>query len=298
MKMNTPNYFRYIIYVGSVLLLGLWACEERMDINTEASPPRLVIYGSITTDTTQHAIRITRSAGYFSTSKPEGISRASVSIRHEGGTFALEESPGEPGLYLTSPNVSGIEGETYTLHVALDFDGNGETEEFEATSGLPFASRLDSVAVQPFIAFDNFLQVVIWGHLPESGDGHNYFSFHLYRNNVLVNDSLRGFSTGNDDFIAGNEITAFPVFFLNQERDQYKLSPGDTVTIQVESITREYASFIENARSESFGSIPIFSGPPANVETNIRSQSPTSTVAISGFFTAYSKSRMAMIYRE
>ena len=128
MKMNTPNYFRYILYAGSALLLGLWACEERMDISTEASSPRLVIYGSITTDTTQHAIRITRSAGYFSTDRPECISHASVSIRHEGGTFALEESPEEPGLYLTSPDVSGREGETYTLHVALDFDGNGHTE--------------------------------------------------------------------------------------------------------------------------------------------------------------------------
>ena len=152
--------------------------------------------------------------------------------------------------------------------------------------------------MQPFIAFDNFLQVVIWGQLPESGNDNNYFSFHLYRNSVLVNDSLQGFRTGDDDFIAGKEITAFPVFFLNQERDWQKLSSGDTITIQVESITREYVSFIENARSESGGSIPIFSGPPANVETNIRSQSPTPKVAISGFFTAYSKNRVTMIYWE
>jgi hypothetical protein len=268
-----------------------------MNISTEASPPRLVIYGYITTDTAQHAIRITRSAGYFSTESPEGISRASVSIRREGETLVLEESPDEPGLYLTAPGVSGIEGETYTLNIALDFDGNGETEEYEASSYLPYASRLDSIAVQSFIALDNFLQVIVWGRLPENGEGNNYFSFHLYRNSVLVNDSLRGFRINNDDFIAGKEIAAFPVFFLNQERDRQKLSPGDTVTLQMENITREYALFIENAQSESTGSIPVFSGPPANVETNIRSKSPTSTTALSGFFTAYSKNRVSMIYQ-
>ena len=68
------NYFRYMLLAGSALFLGLLACMERTDIHTEASPPRLVIYGYITTDTMQHAIRITHSTGYFVTTKPEGIS--------------------------------------------------------------------------------------------------------------------------------------------------------------------------------------------------------------------------------
>ena len=292
--MNIKNYFRYILLTGSVLLFCLFACTERIDINTEASPPRLVIYGYITTDTTQHAIRITRSTGYFVSTKPQGISNASVSISCENGVFELAESLEEPGLYLTSPDVYGIEGKTYTLHISLDFDGDGDREAYEASSYLPFSATLDSVAIEPFPLFDNFLQVLIWGDLPEESS-HN-FSFHLFRNDVLMNDSLQGFMIVQDSYIVNSKIIALPIFQLNQERDRYVLSSGDTLTVQVESFTAEYATFLNDAFMEWLGSPPLFGGPPANVGTNIRSLSPNPKTEISGFFSAYSKHSNFMIY--
>ena len=292
--MNVKNYFRFILFIGNMLLFSFFACTERTNINTEDSPPRLVIYGYITTDTTQHAIRITRSTGYFVTTKPEGISRAAVSIGYDGGTIDLNESSEEPGLYLTSPDIYGISGKTYTLHAFIDFNGDGKTEEYEATSYLPFPALLDSAAVTPSPIMDNFLQVIIWGSLPEESSSN--FSFHLFRNGEVMNDSLRGFSIVQDDYITSKIITALPVAQLNQEREKYKLSPRDTVTVQIESLTPEYAAFIGNAQRELHGSVPLFGGPPANVETNIRCLSTDSKIEISGFFTAYSKDRTSTIY--
>lgn len=293
--MNARNYFRYILFAGSALLF-LFACRERININTEASPPRLVIYGYITTDTMQQSIRITRSSGYFVSTPPEGISNANVSISYDGGTIELTESPEDRGLYLTSPDVYGIAGKTYTLHASLDFDGDGTPEEYEASSYLPFPATLDSASIIPFPAMKDFLQVLIWGSLPEESS--NYFSFHFFRNSVAMNDSLRGFNIVQDDYIKTKEFAALPIFQLNQERDKYKLSLGDTVTVQVESLTSEYATFIQNAQDEYRGSIPLFSGPPANVETNISCLLPAgSKTEISGFFTAYSKDRVSTIYQ-
>jgi hypothetical protein len=165
--MNAKNYFRYILLTGSVLLFCFYACTERIDIGTEASPPRLVIYGYITTDTTQHSIRITRSTGYFVTTKPQGISQASVSISYDDGVFDLKESSEEQGLYLTSPDVYGIPGKTYALHISLDFNNDGNMDEYEATSYLPFPATLDSAVIVPAPLMDNFLQTLIWGNLPE-----------------------------------------------------------------------------------------------------------------------------------
>ena len=67
----------------ALLLSALLSCEERIHIRTDASDPRLVIYGYITTDTARHGILITRSAGYFSTGRPLAVSGANVCIRCE-----------------------------------------------------------------------------------------------------------------------------------------------------------------------------------------------------------------------
>ena len=292
--MNNKNYIIYIISVAGFFLLCLFSCIDRIDISTEASPPRLVVYGYITTDTTQHAIRITRSSGFFETTKPEGISNASVSISCDDEVFELKESSEEPGLYLTSPDVYGISGKTYTLHASLDFNGDGQQEDYEAKSYLPFSVTLDSVAVTVSPFSDEFLQVLIWGSLPEESS--NYFSFHLLRNGIVLNDSLRGFRFVSDDYVVSNRFAALPAFMLNTERERYKLSSGDTVAVQVGSITAEYAIFMQNAQREMYGPIPLFGGPPANIGTNIRCLSSDSKTGISGFFTAYSKHSAYTIY--
>lgn len=268
---------------------------DRIDISTEASPPRLVIYGNISTDTTWHAIRISRSTGFFVTQKPEGISNARVSISCEGEVFELRESSVEKGLYLTTSDFFGIAGKTYTLRAAIDFNGDGKTEEYEAKSYLPFPAKLDSTALIPATFADNHLQVLIWGKLPEESSGN--FNLRLFRNKVVMNDSLRGFRIFQDDYVSKKEFEALPVYILDTERERYKLLRGDTLTVQVESITKEYAFFIENARQELRGPIPLFGGPPANVETNIRCLSPNSKIEISGFFTAYSMCRANTIYK-
>jgi hypothetical protein len=277
------------------LSAGFFSCEERISIDTGASDPRPVIYGYITTDARQHAVRITRSSDYFSAGKPEGISGAIAVIRHKDETYPLAESGSEPGLYLTADGVAGQEGEAYTLHVSLDFDGDGQPEAYEAESVLPPAPRLDSMAVQPSALSGHHLEVLIWGRLPERDE--NYFSVHLYSNNRLVNDSLQGFSLANDLFLKNKEIEGLSVFYLNQEREPDRLSPGDRLTLQIEGVTREYADFISNAQSERRGSLPLFSSPPANIETNIRCLTPGGSSA-SGFFTAFSVSRAEMIYGE
>ena len=292
--MNTKNYKYHIILTVYVLQFFLFSCMERIDINTEASPPRLVIYGYITTDTTRHAIRISRSSGFFVKTKPEGISKATVSISCDDSVIKLNESPEEPGLYLTSPDVFGIQGKTYTLHASLDFNGDGKVEEYEAVSYLPFSATLDSAAVTASNIMDDFLQVLIWGSIPEESSKN--FSFHLFRNNIVMNDSLRGFLVYQDDYMVTKQFAALPIFYLNPERERWKIEKGDTITVQVESLTAEYAIFIQNAQQEMWGPIPLFGGPPANVETNIRCLSTESKIEISGFFTAYSKHKVNTVY--
>ncbi|MGC9341509.1 MAG: DUF4249 family protein, partial [Bacteroidales bacterium] len=76
--------------------------------------------------------------------------------------------------------------------------------------------------------------------------------------------------------------------FLVDSKADEKLEPGDTVTFEANSITEEYYNFLVEAQSESFGQNPLFSGPPANISSNV------SNGAL-GFFTAYSLTRSSRI---
>jgi hypothetical protein len=268
------------------------SCEERINIDTKASEARPVIYGYITTDTMRHSVSITKSSHYFSTAAPEGISGAAVVIRQGAESYAMTESASDPGVYQTIDSVAGQVGMTYTLHVTMDFDGDGQTEEYTAESMLPPVSQLDSIAVQKSALSDHHLEVLVWGRLPEQEV--NHFNFRLYRNNVIVNDSLQGFSVGDDSFMQRKVIVGVSALYLNQQRESSVLTPGDFLTLQIDGITSEYAGFINDAQSERRGSIPMFGAPPANVETNIRS---LSGIRASGFFTAYSINRASMYYR-
>ncbi|MDR2497996.1 MAG: DUF4249 domain-containing protein [Tannerellaceae bacterium] len=283
----------HLLYLTA--LLAFSSCQERIDVSTTDSESRLVIYGYITTDTTAHAIRITRSAGYFAQTRPEGISGATVSIIGGEHTYMLSESTSEPGLYLTDSSVCGTIGETYKLQISVDVDGSGP-EDFESSSSLLPAPTIDSIGFAPFTAHDRILQVLVWGRLPHTSHV-NHFSSHLYLNGILYNDSLSGFRINDDRFYAvSKEIRGVPLFFLNQERDRSKLHHGDTVTIQMEGITAEYATFLTNAQSELFPANPIFDGPPANVPGNIRSVSGSTVVL--GFFSAYSKTSTSVLYAD
>jgi hypothetical protein len=151
------------------------------------------------------------------------------------------------------------------------------------------------VAVITSMLFHDLLEVQIWGSLPEAEE--SYFNFRFFRNDVLMNDSLQGFYVQSSQYIIGRDIQGLTVFYLDQEDDGEQLQSGDALVVEIAGITRDYANFMDNARREYRGSDPLFSGPPANIETNIRCTGPAlSAIGLSGFFTATSRNRIGMRY--
>ena len=69
------------------------------------------------------------------------------------------------------------------------------------------------------------------------------------------------------------------------------LMPGDTVTLELNSIDLDYYNFIVDAQLEIMGNNPLFSGPAANVRSNIDNQGK-------GIFTAYPVQRVSAILSE
>jgi hypothetical protein len=275
-----------------------------MDIDVDDAPPQLVIYGHITTDTMRHAVTVSRSLNYFENARPEGISHAAVSISTDNETYLLTESPTEKGTYLTAPDVFGIEGKTYTLNVAVE--SGGVRNEYEASSLLPPSIRMDSVALQPSPLTGYLVDVLLYGRLPESE--HNYLNVQAFKNGIAINGKLANFSIIVSENATDKEIYGEQCLYLFKKNDNSELmsqsggftpvEDGDSIRIQVSSITKEYADYVLNAQKELQGTMPIFSGPPANVKSNIKAVGPSGESAVCGFFTAYSKRSSSRVYRE
>jgi len=294
-SLNLAQRNNRIIFIAFLTTLCAVSCTERIDINTDASAPRLVIYGCITTDTMQHAISITRSSGYFATTKPQGISNALITISDGYRIFTLTESAAEAGVYLTDADVYGIEGQNYTLNVSLDFDNDGQEEQYSATSYLPHAARLDSIRMQTSTDYDDEIEISIFGGL--SIDKDCYYSFHAFRNDVPLNDSLSLFALFDGSLVGTDTMDDVACYFLDQTKDKTKLASGDRITLQLNVLTQEYGLFLLKAQTEVLGSVPLLSGPPANVETNILGANGEAPANISGYFSAYSGKKCSTVWK-
>jgi hypothetical protein len=287
------------IYGLILMMIAFASCTERIDIKTDDAPPRLVIYGYITTDTMKHSIRITRSAGYFTTESPEGISHAMVTISdNDGKVIPLAENDTVPGLYQTAADVYGEEGKTYTLDVALDFDGNHVPEHYQSSAYLTYINHIDSIDLKPSTIFKSRVEVLLYAQdLPEE----NFYSIFVAINDSVVNSTINRFFIMDDVLFNGQYMPGVPCYYLNQNPDHEGrtgeiLRIGDKVTLNINAISKEYAIYIGQVQSQIRGSNPIFGGPPANVGTNIRCID--GDIPVSGFFTAFPSRYASTVVKE
>ena len=269
-----------------VVIFVVAACTERIDINTDDAPSRVVIYGYVTTDTI--VVRITRSAGYFTTDPPVGVDNAVVTITdNDGNVIPLSFSHNDTisGLYLTEePNIYGKEEKTYKLDININ-----NNEHYYAEAYLQNINHIDSIGLRlstiPF--FRDRVEVLLYAE--NSGVRTNY-CFFVSINDSVVNSNINRWMVVGSDFFKDDEyIDGEPCYFLDQDPDNHHnryevLKIGDKVSLNINALSDDYATFISNVQTEIRGSNPIFGGPPANVPTNIKSKEGN---LVLGFFTAY-----------
>ena len=272
-----------------LLLFSAVSCTERINIHVDDAPSRIVIYGHINTDTKQHSIHITRSAGYFTTDSPEGVSNATVTISDDDEhIFSLIENDTIPGLYQTAENVRGEEGKTYTLDVYIEEDDNEQPIHYRSQAYLQHINHIDSVGLQSSLLFRETVEVLLYA---QDIGGDNYYSIFVALNDSVINARITRFMVMDNVLFKGQYINGVACYYLDQnvenENRNEVLHIGDVVTLNINAISSEYATFINNAQSEIRGSNPIFGGPPANVPSNIQCISPVNDTPALGFFTAF-----------
>jgi hypothetical protein len=274
------KYSNNIVFVGILLLVHLTSCTERIDISLDESAVRLVVDGSMTTDTMSHKVLLSSTSGYFYNQPPQSVSGATVTISDGGNTFNLTEV--SPGVYQTAPSVHGIEGKTYTLNIKLNKQIGGFTD-YTASSKLYPVAKLDSINLlyHPDWSEEGMWELKCYVQDPATTD---FYRFLISRNDTMITDTLDEWFVTDDRFYNGFYVNGATVGYFDQAIKEQRLLNGDTMLLEMSSIGEEYANFLWESQAEIRGSYPLFSGPPANVKGNL------SNGAI-GFFSAYACSR-------
>jgi hypothetical protein len=271
----------------SLLLMFLWGCTEKIDIQLDSSATRLVVEGAITTDTMSQRVKLTTTTSYFYDEPAPAVTGATLTISDGQNSWPLAET--SPGVYRTAPDVFGLPNHTYTLQISLAEPINGHAT-YEASSRLYPIVPADSIRLKYHADWgpDGFYEVQCYVLDPPTTD---FYMFDIYNNNTLVTDTISEKTVVDDHLYNGNYTNGIGVGFLNQSRKDERIGVGDIITLKVASINAEYFNFIQALQSEVAGQNPLFSGPPANIPGNVNNGAV-------GFFAAYANTRVSAVLRK
>lgn len=263
----------------SALSLSLWNCTERIELELDSTFVRLVVEGYVTTDTMAHWVKLSKTRDYFYNQAAPSVSGADVHIDDGHTVHVLRESDTLPGWYSTSHDYFGIPGRTYTLNISnVDVNEDGKPEEYSAASMMNPVNPIDSIKLEYFDTFFTGYQVKVWAWDSPDPD---WYAFKVWKNGILLTDTLTEMIVQDDQFFNGNYTHGIPSQFLSDDKPEEVVVVGDTITFEINGITEDYYNYINEAQSQVFPQTPLFSGPPANIRSNIDND------AI-GFFAAYS----------
>lgn len=277
---------KVIFYFTGIIFL-MTSCTERIDIDLGTTFTRFVVEGAITTDTMRHHVKLSKSIDYYSQTDIPTVSDAVVTIDDGITTVILEENDTLPGDYVTPVDYYGVPGRIYHLNIVLQEAINGQTN-YSASCLLNPVAPVDSINVvykEEWEAWE--LQIYAW-----DPGAVNFYSFYVYRNGDLVTDTINEIGISDDKYFNGNFTYGAPVYYFIKDDPTENVFPGDTITLQMGGITKEYYYFVYDVIMETFEyRNPLFSGPPANISSNISNGGM-------GFFTAYAVSYASTIYEE
>ena len=278
---------RKLFLIIPAIFLFATSCTERIDIELDETYTRLVVDGTITTDTTSHYVVLSTTSSYYYNEAPPPVTGASVDISDdEGNTVSLTEI--EPGKYATSPLFFALPGRTYTLRIDLQKEINGH-KTYMASSTVSPVYPIDSIGLvsQPDWGEKGFYEVTCYYQDPPAT---NFYMFNIFKNGELLTDTINNRIVSDDEFYNGNYTNGIGVGFLDQSYERQILRVGDLITFQAGNISEEYYNFVVTLQSETGFQTPLFSGPPANVKGNINNGAV-------GFFAAYGVSYSSEVFQ-
>ncbi len=260
----------YILLVSVTLLI--LSCKKVIQVDLNASAPRIVIEANISNQPGPYTVKLSRSVNFDQPNSFPAVIGAVVKVSDEAGVVNDILTEVSPGIYQTKLT-KGIPGHTYLLSV----NDNGQI--YQASSFLPPPVDILELTVEQSFDRDKRINVAY----SDPPGIKNY-----YRCIEIVNDStLSDISVDNDLFKDGAVITQT----ISNDLSKYKLKSGDRVTVLLQSIdkgTFEYFRTLANILQQDGGG-----GPPPTTPFNPLSQFSNNAL---GYFNTYSVTQKSITF--
>lgn len=252
-----------LLLITGIISIFFAACQEEinLDLNNQETE-RIIVEGRITNENTSHAIRLTRSISYFQNEIVPPLLNATVYLTEEisGKRYDTQLEDDTLGIY-NSEEFRGVVGSEYTLHV----DYNGES--WEATSYLDTVPLIDSINYEyEYITYFKLGYYKIRMSAYEPPPLGNIYMFKIFKNDSLYTDKL--VNTPYQEDLLFNDLYLANIEIMWIPQEEITLDTN-TVKIEMYSISREEYNYNNAFLSESYGNGSIFSGPPANIPSNL-----------------------------
>ncbi len=259
-----------IVVILSAIIFN--SCTEKIDIDLGTTYTRLTVEGYITPEENAQFVRLTKTSDYFANKPSPAVTGASVTVDDGISHIEFIEDSTKPGYYYAPSDYLGVPGTTYKLNIDLEEEINGSLN-YRAEETMPFpADRVDSIALEYNDLWEMWM-VKLYAWEPPTTD---FYMFNGMVNGVLITDTVSSKSISDDRLFNGNYTAGAVVLVINEE----DIEDGDTFTLILSNITEKYANFMMDVQVEIQPHDPMFSGPPANVRSNISNDG-------TGYFSAY-----------
>lgn len=242
-----------------LLSIGIYSCEDPIDLDLNKSDPKLVIDASINwikgTSGNEQEIKLSLSAPYYNLETP-AANNAIVSVFDSNNNEFTFTEDGTTGIYKNNTFVPLLD-ETYTLIINY----NGET--YSGSEVLKSVTSIDYVEQKNDGGFSGE-ETELKAYYTDPVNIENYYFFE-FRNDYSAIPTLEVY---RDEFTDGNQIFGFYT-----EED---LSSGHEVTIRNYGISKAFYEymFILLLQNSEEGSGP-FETTPATVRGNCINETNT-----------------------
>jgi hypothetical protein len=252
------------LFISIVIVSVLVSCDKEIILDLNKTQSKIVIEGLVTDQPNKQFVKVSSTAGFYSSGATPKITNAVVSVKDDlNNTYLFVHNPNNhadsAGYYLPQNPFVGEIGRTYTLTIISD--GKTYSAEDKMASVTPIDKleyRISEDEVKDPEEENKIYEVLVFAKEPQ--ETKDYYLFKFYRNDTIkfADDNDIYYS---DDVLLGENIDGIP------SPNYYGI--GDKAKVEAYSLTRSGFVFYADLQKLLRNDGGLFGSPPANCRTNL-----------------------------
>ena len=242
-----------LIFLLAIISLVWSSCQEAITVELPDQEPKLIVDALIRIDTTQNttivSVQARQTSDFFGSITPAALDQITMSNLDNPGNNAnqvlLETEPGS-GIYQQIFSTQQLAEDRWFLQI--DYRG----ELYVAESRMQYSVPIDQLTIGDGSLFSEESTELLVRYT-DIGDREDFYLFDY----------------GNGDFFASEDV-----FYDGQQFEfsyfyDQEFNPGDTLTVSIMGIDRDFFNYMNLLREQSEGGFGPFASPAVSVRGNL-----------------------------